>query len=494
MARIHRRSFLTASMASLLAGLAGVGKGWAQGKRAGAAAPDFDVVIVGAGAAGIAAARRLAGTGARIAWIEAADRSGGRCLTDTARFGMPFDLGAWRIFAADTDPLAKLAAALPGIGGSAIAPAPPGQRLRIGRRNARDVELEGFLAALVRAQRAIADAARLGKADVALAQVLAQALPKDLGELRAGVAFVLGPYLSGRDVGEVSVQDFARFADRGGIAYCRPGYGTLLAGLAGTVPGVAPRFGTPARQVNWSAGSGVEVTTPRGTLRARAAIVTVSTGVLAGESLRFLPDLPKRQQDAVGQLPLGHSERVGLELRGNPLGLLADDLVFEKAHDGRTAALLGNIGGSAVSVVNIGGGLARDLAAQGDAAMTAFAVEWLAGLYGNDVRRGVGRSLASAWSRDPLAGGAWAMAAVGGQGARRVLMEPLRERLWFAGEAVHETAYGTVAGAWQSGERAASEAARHLGLLRNGERPAPTRPAQKPAAKRRPQRPVRPVR
>ena len=76
--------------------------------------------------------------------------------------------------------------------------------MRIGRRNAREGELEDFLAALVRANRAIADAAR-GKADVDCAQ----ALPRDLGEWRPTVEFALGPYSSGKDLGEISAMDFA---------------------------------------------------------------------------------------------------------------------------------------------------------------------------------------------------------------------------------------------------------------------------------------------
>lgn len=97
--------------------------------------------------------------------------------------------------------------------------------------------------------------------------------------------------------------------------------------------------------------------------------------------------------------------------------------------------------------------------------MTAFALDWLAGLYGGDVRKAVKRTSATRWNDEPWVLGASSVAAPGGQPARRILMEPVRERLWFAGEAVHETLWGTVGGAWESGERAAEAALRRLGFL-----------------------------
>ena len=115
----------------------------------------LDVIIIGAGAAGIAAARRLAAAGRRYLVIEATDHVGGRCITDTTSFGVPFDRGAHWIYAADINPLAKLAVQ----SGLDIYAAPPGQRVRIGRRYARESEMEDFLSSLVRANTAIASLA-----------------------------------------------------------------------------------------------------------------------------------------------------------------------------------------------------------------------------------------------------------------------------------------------------------------------------------------------
>lgn len=72
--------------------------------------PDgVDVVIVGAGAAGIAAARRLIAAGRQVAIAEAAPEMGGRCVTDSKIFGVPYDRGAHWIYMPDINPVAKLA-------------------------------------------------------------------------------------------------------------------------------------------------------------------------------------------------------------------------------------------------------------------------------------------------------------------------------------------------------------------------------------------------
>ncbi|HEY1545578.1 MAG TPA: NAD(P)/FAD-dependent oxidoreductase [Xanthobacteraceae bacterium] len=454
MSSLSRRSFLAAS-AAVAAGPSFVATG---------APGEVDIAIVGAGAAGIAAARRIAAAGRRFALIEASDRIGGRCITDTRTFGVPFDRGAHWIHMPDINPVARLASQT----GLDIYPAPPGQKMRIVRRYAREGEMEEFLAAQVHANRAIADAAR-GRTDVSCAA----ALPKDLSDWRSTIEFVLGPFGCAKDLAAVSAMDFARSAERDVDAFCRQGFGALLAKLGGGLPA---ELSTPVTRIElWGRGANIE--TERGRIAARGVIVTASTGVLAADKIRFEPELPRRQLEAVNSLSLGSYDRVMLELPGNPLGLDRDDLVFEKSDGMRTAAMLANVSGSSLVMVDIGGKFGRDLAAQGADAMTAFALEWLTGLYGTDLRKAVKRTAATRWNDEPWALGAFSAAAPGGQPARRILMEPVRDRLWFAGEAVHETLWGTVGGAWESGERAADAALKRLGFVAEPRTPAPQRPS-----------------
>ncbi len=384
---------------------------------------------------------------------------------------MPYDLGAHWIHNPDRNPLNKLApkTALD------IYPAPRGQTVRIGPRNARDSELENFLSLLVRSHRAIADAGRAGP------EAASAALPRNLGDWQATIEFILGPYACGKDLSAVSAMDLARAAEHDIDAFCRQGYGTLLARLAADLP---VRLATPVRRIEWDR-KGVDVETRNGMLRARTVIVTVSTNVLAGDKIDFRPGLSKRQLDAAAKLSLGSFDHIALDLPGNPLALQRDDVVFEQSTGARTAALLANVSGTSLHLVEVAGDFGRDLAAQGRAAMIDFAAGWLAALYGSDIKRAIKRSHATRWNDEPWVLGAMSAAAPGSADARQILMEPVGGRIWFAGEAVHDTEWGTVAGAWDSGTRAAEAALRQMGLLKKPE------PEERVRVRRRENRPPR---
>src|SRR5262249_51867999 len=147
----------------------------------------------------------------------------------------------------------------------------------------------------------------------------------------------------------------------------------------------------PVKTVEWWSRSRIEVDTPKGQFKTEAVIITVSTNVLTGGKIKLAPDLPKRHLDAAMKLKLGSRDHVALELIGNPLGLGADGLVFEKSDNRQTAAIFGNMPGSTICVIDVGGNFGRDLSAKGEAAMIDFAITWLGGLYGTDIKSAVKR-------------------------------------------------------------------------------------------------------
>jgi monoamine oxidase len=441
MSSLSRRSFVN----SLLAAGAATA---AAPMLAANAAGEVDVIIVGAGAAGIAAARRVAAANKRYVLLEASNRLGGRCATDTKIFGVPYDLGAHWIHNLDTNPVAKLAT------GFDIYPAPRTQTLRVGARAARDSELETFLAATLRSHRGMTDLNK-AKTDFPANRLL----PKDLFDWQSTVEFMLGPFATGKELSEISAFDMARAVERDNGAFCRQGYGALLAKL-GT--GFGAQLSTPVEAILW--GNKFAVDTPKGNFIGKAIIVTVSTGVLTSDKIEFIPPLPKRQLDAASKLSLGSYDHIALEMPGNPLGLQKDDMVFERADGTKTAALLANVSGTDLHLVEVAGSFGRELSARGEAAMIAFAGDWLASLFGNNARRAIKRSHATRWNADPLSFGAMSAAGPGNSDARKILMEPLGGKVFFAGEAVHETQWGTVNGAWDSGTRAAEAALRRLGV------------------------------
>ena len=142
-------------------------------------------------------------------------------------------------------------------------------------------------------------------------------LPKDLGDWAGTTEFVLGASFTGKDLTDVSVGDKARAQDRNTAIGCRQGLGTLIAKLGEQVP---LSLSTPASRISWS-NRDVMVETSAGKIVARAAVVTVSSNVLAAGNIKFAPDIPKRMLDAASKLSLGSYDRIALQMSGNPLGL-----------------------------------------------------------------------------------------------------------------------------------------------------------------------------
>ena len=323
----------------------------------------------------------------------------------------------------------------------------------------------------MRANRAIDEAAR--RFDVSCASVL----PKDLGDWADTAEFVLGASFSGKDLKDVSVGDKARAQDRNTAIGCRQGLGTLIAKLGEQVP---LSLSTPANRIVWG-NRDVSVETPAGKIAARAAVITVSSNVLAAGNIKFAPDIPKRTLDAAAKLSLGSYDRIALQMPGNPLGLARDDIVIEQSNSTKTALMSANIGG-VVAVLDRcrrlvrprslragregHGGVCGGMADQNcTAARSAAAVK---------------KSSATRWNAAPFALGAMSAAGPGGQASRKVLSEPIG-CMYLAGEATHETLWGTIDGAWESGERAAEAALRRIGALRD---PEPAGAAAEAAAAR----------
>src|SRR5258708_26047380 len=111
--------------------------------------------------------------------------------------------------------------------------------------------------------------------------------------------------------------------------------------------------------------------------------------------------------------------------------------------------------------------------------MLAFAVEWITKWFGSEAASAVKKTSATRWNASPFALGAMSSAAPGAQPSRKILTEPIGA-LFLAGEATHETLWGTVDGAWDSGERAADAALRKIGALTDTEPLAPAPVTERP--------------
>jgi len=424
---------------------------------------EVDVAIVGAGAAGIAATRRVAAAGRSYMLLEAHPRIGGRVWSAAGALGVMHDRGAHRISASGRNPLVSLGR-LAGL--KLIQPA-PFRRLYVGAREARDSEYDNFTAARHRASRAIVAAGEAGL-DLAAARTL-----PDLADWRETVAFALGPLATSKDLEEVSTVDFARADDQPDELVCAGGMGRLLAAAAEPL---RVELAAPVTAIDARGRGAVMLETERGALRAGAVIVTASTGVLNAGHIRFEPALPKRTLEALAGLSLGTRDRLIFELPGNPFGFAAEQRVIFKTGDGRSIALVGRAGGTDLAYAEFCGRFGLEMSNAGHATMTDFVSQTLAAHFGAESKKHMGRAEAMRWSREPWILGAASVAAPGSGGNRRVLAEPVHDRIFLAGEALHENWWGTVAGAWVSGERAADAALRQIERAAGaGQKAAPRR-------------------
>ena len=152
----------------------------------------------------------------------------------------------------------------------------------------------------------------------------------------------------------------------------------------------------------------------RGKIAARAAVITVSSNVLAAGNIKFTPDIPKRQLDAAARLSLGSYDRIALQLPGNPLGLGRDDVIIEQSNSTRTALLFANMGGSSLCALDVAGSFGRDLSARasGDGGLRRRMAD--ANCSAATRPSAVKKSSATRWNAAPFVLGAMSAAAPGG--------------------------------------------------------------------------------
>ena len=428
-----------------------------SGPGPGEVPPDFEVAIIGAGAAGLAAAAILRRAGRRCILLEAGARIGGRAHTARPAIlgGVRFDTGATWLHQADRNPLATLARAR----GITLARAHQGaRRLFVGARPATQAEAGAY----DRAWNAWTERARslAGGSDRALSEAGADADP-----WTASIENWEGAIIAAADADGLSLHDWHRNQLDDNDLSPPEGVGSLLAGLLGPMAGPVAT-GHRVDAVDCSDPDCCHVHGPRGRIRAGAVIVTVSTGVLRAGHIAFTPSLPASTLQAIDSLPMGLLNKLALPARGDARGGLEAGTLLEDRLERRGGDLMllsAWPGGLPYVSGFFGGRLARRLAGQPQAAL-AQARALLRRLLGPEAEVIVPAEggLVTDWAGDPLFEGAYAYCPPGHAGARGALAVPAFGRLLFAGEACRTDGLaGTVGGALLDGERAAQWLLRH---------------------------------
>jgi monoamine oxidase len=409
----------------------------------------IDACVVGAGAAGLVAARDLARAGLTVRVLEARGRVGGRAWTDVDTLGVPIDRGCAWLHCAETNPWTAYAREQ---GFTPIERSPDWQR-QIGREPLSPERRARWDAAWQRAVDAIEAAGRAGR-DVPASDVV----PADL-EFRT-LFDAITSWSMGVDTGELSTLDFATYDDSEVNWAVREGLGAVVARAARSLDVV---LDCPVLAVDWS-GPLVRLATRGGTVECRTVIVTVPTTVLARGEPRFVPALPAAYDEAFTGLTLGVANKVFVEVDEGALPPGDTLHIIASATTTRTASVTVRPAGQELLLVFFGGAYAREL--EGAGALATVARDELIRLFGSDLARRIRRTTATAWLGDPWARGSYSAARPGFARCRRTLAEPVADRVFFAGEACPPAAYGSIHGAWASGAAAARRIAATLAPTR----------------------------
>ena len=401
---------------------------------------DVEVAVIGGGAAGIGAARRLRDAGVKALIVEARDRLGGRAWTIEAG-GFAIDLGCGWLHSAKRNPWTKIAEAQ----GRTIDRTPPPWARATPQPGLTAAEAEAMRAALW-ALHERAEALADGGSDCALADLLEPG-----GRWNALLDAISG-YYSGAELARISARDLGRFADDGVNWRVAEGYGAAIAAHGA---GLNVAFDSAVTRIDHG-GRRIRIETRRGAIAADAAIVTLPSALIAADESLFAPALPDKTRAAAG-LPLGHDDKLFLSL-ADAEAFAPETRAFGDPRRVDTASYQFRPFGRPMIECYFGGALAAELEKGGEAAFFAFARAELIGLYGGDFARRIAPIATHGWSGDPFARGAYSYALPGRADDRAALAAPVDGRLFFAGEACSREDFSTAHGAYLTGIAAAEQA------------------------------------
>ncbi len=425
------------------------------------------VLVIGAGAAGLAAARELESQGFDVTVLEARDRIGGRVWTDNS-LGHPVDMGAAWLEGTRGNPIVKLAREFE------VETTPSNYRSNQAfDTEGQIIDKNAFFQLLLKTDRALEETAALNRklsanpsADIALAEALTHsAWDADLSEAELRIA----RWMFAWNVGADAAEDLKDISLRGYWAEGEPegfdgayhlfprGYGQIIEGLA---KDTSVRLNTQVQRVELD-DHGVRLTADGMELRADRVLVTLPLGVLQGGSVEFVPELPKRKQQAIQNLGMGVANKVVLAFAKPFWPQDIHFLGYASGQEGEFVEWLNVLRYTKAPILSIWshGDCARKMESQSDAEIVEHVMQVVRKRFGKETPNPI-EALVSRWDSDPFAGGSYSSLQVGATHADfDALAAPVGGRLFFAGEATNRQHYATVHGAYLSGVRAAAEIA-----------------------------------
>lgn len=422
-----------------------------------------DIIVIGAGAAGLSAARTLLAAGRSVVVLEARDRIGGRVWTERPWKDTALDMGAAWIHGVRGNPVSALVSA------HRIETRPTDyENLTRYDEAGEELDPEEDEAIDDLYEEVIEDVEDLGETleeDISLAEGIERVarrrkLPR---EARQALDYAVNTTIEhefAADVADLSLFSWDEGKSFGGHDVLFPhGYDQIITLLA---DGVDIRRQHVVQRIAYGAG-GVTITTSRGALTARRAIITLPLGVLKSGAVTFDPPLPARKQEALKRLGMGVLNKAYLHFPRAFWDTESDMLGYVSGRKGYWAEYL-NLHKYTRAPILLGfnaGRYGREIENLPEQGVVAEMMKVLRTIYGRNIPDPVGWRVTQ-WGRDPFARGAYSSIGPGGSGADQdALAAPVGERLFFAGEATSRDYAATVHGALLSGER---EAKRILAL------------------------------
>ena len=405
---------------------------------------ETDVVVIGAGTAGLSAADELIRKGLKVIVLEARNRIGGRAWTDSETLALPFDQGAHWLHNAEVNSFKSKARAL----GLQVADAST-SNLQLYRKGS-PLDRTSSIRALTRAEdqleRRMSVQISSGN-DVAIAEFQSD------DPWQNGVIGISAFSLAANPE-QISCVDLATMAGGGDLAV-KGGYGALVARVFADVP---VRPGHRVKALDWSQSGRVKVSGDWGAISARRVIVAVPPTVLASGSISFTPALPLSKQQALASFHKGQFLKVGMRLGQPADGLPEYHADIEDLAGGRREVLIADRFNPLLTLI-ASGDTARDLAGQALGARRAYAIERVSALLGSNVASSVAAATSYDWASDPFSMGSYSVLPSGAADARNVFAEPLSDLVHFAGDAAPTPYAVTVYGAYRSGRSVARQIA-----------------------------------
>jgi monoamine oxidase len=401
---------------------------------------DVEVAVVGGGAAGLAAARRLSLANVGCLIVEARSRLGGRAWTVPGPSGSALDLGCGWLHSADRNPWVAIAEEQH----RTIDRNPPPWRRRSLANGFPEGGQREFLEAQEKFYARVSDRAQK-EPDVPAAAMF------EPGVRWNPLINAVGTYISGAELEFVSARDFDNFDDTGTNWRIVEGYGATIAACGASLPAA---LGCAVLSIDHS-GKRLKIETTQGRIIADRVIVTLPSAIIAHMEELFTPRLPEKTRAAEG-LPLGLTNKLFMSLEGAE-EFEKDSRVFGASDRTATAAYHLRPFGRPQIEAFIGGRLAADLETVGEDAFFDFAVSELTGVLGKAFGKRVKPIRTHRWGADPFSRGSYSYARPGMTDCRKKLAAPVDDRLFFGGEACSPHDFSTAHGGWITGVAAADQ-------------------------------------